>query len=162
MDFRTGFGYDIHRLKEGEGFTLASVFIPSSYQIVAHSDGDIVFHALAQALFSALSLEDIGTYFPDTEKETEGMASLLLVRRALEENKKRGYQISNVVLAIVLEEPKLKPYKQKIKEEVSKALSIEQERISIHANTSEKVGPVGRNEAIECYCQLLIQKERGN
>lgn len=161
MDFRTGFGYDIHRLKEGNGFPLASLLIPSEYGIDAHSDGDIVYHALAQALFSSVGLEDIGTYFPDTKKETENMDSSLLVSRALEEVRKRGYRISNVVLAIVLEKPKLKPYKEEIKKNVAKILSLDLERIAVHANTSEKVGPVGEGKAIECYCQLLIYKDEG-
>lgn len=156
MDIRTGFGYDIHTLKKGNGMTLGGVMVQSEYSIVAHSDGDLVFHALAQAIFASLSMEDIGTYFPDTSNTTEGMDSSLLVRRALDEMKKRGYSFGNVVIDIVTEVPKLKPYKAMIKKSVSKLLSLDIDRIAVHANTSEKVGPVGEKKAIECYCQLLI------
>lgn len=156
MDIRTGFGYDIHTLKEGDHILLGGVRIPSSYQTVAHSDGDLVYHALAQAIFSSLGLEDIGTYFPDTSASTSGMDSSLLVKRALTEMKERNYSLSNVVIDIVTEVPKLKPYKESIKESVSKLLDLDKNRIAVHANTSEKVGPVGEKRAIECYCQLLI------
>lgn len=156
---RTGFGYDIHRLEEGNTILLGGVNLPSSVTTVAHSDGDLVFHSLAQALFSALGLEDIGTYFPDNSSATLKMDSLEIVKKALEETNKAGYKINNVVIAIVAETPRLKPYKDLIKTNLSKVLSLDESCIAVHANTSEKVGPVGRKEAIECYCQLLLIKE---
>lgn len=158
MDIRTGFGYDIHTLKEGKSITLGGISIPCDYQIVAHSDGDLVYHALAQAIFSSLGLEDIGTYFPDTSDKTLAMDSSLLVKEALRRMNEEGFTLSNVVIAIVTEVPKLKPYKSSIKKSIATLLSLDESRIAIHANTSEKVGPVGKKEAIECYCQLLIVK----
>lgn len=158
MDIRTGFGYDIHQLTEGEYIILGGVKIPSLYKTVAHSDGDLVYHALAQAIFSSLGLEDIGTYFPDTSDKTLAMDSSLLVQEALRRLKEENYNLSNVVIDIVTETPKLKNYKDSIKESVSNILNLDKSRIAIHANTSEKVGPVGTKQAIECYCQLLIIK----
>lgn len=158
MDIRTGFGYDIHTLKEGKTIRLGGVNIPCDYEIVAHSDGDLVYHALAQAIFSSLGLEDIGTYFPDTSDKTKAMDSSLLVIEALKRMNEFGFSLSNVIIAIVTEVPKLKPYKNDIKKSIASILSIDESRIAIHANTSEKVGPVGKKEAIECYCQLLIVK----
>ena len=156
MDIRTGFGYDIHTLKPGSSIRLGGVDIPSDYSIVAHSDGDLVYHALAQAVFSSLGLEDIGTYFPDTSSSTLNMDSVLLVEESLKQLKSKGYTISNVVVDIVTEVPKLKPFKKEIKSSLAKLLGLKEDRIAVHANTSEKVGPVGEKKAIECYCQLLI------
>ncbi len=156
MDIRTGFGYDIHTLKPGSSIRLGGVDIPSDYSIVAHSDGDLVYHALAQAVFSSLGLEDIGTYFPDTSSSTLNMDSVLLVEESLKQLKIKGYTISNVVVDIVTEVPKLKPFKKEIKSSLAKLLGLKEDRIAVHANTSEKVGPVGEKKAIECYCQLLI------
>ena len=156
MDIRTGFGYDIHTLRKGSLIRLGGVDIPCDYTINAHSDGDLVYHALAQAVFSSLGLEDIGTYFPYTSKNTENMDSSLLVKESLKRMKEKGYRISNVVIDIVTEVPKLKPYKEAIRKSVSELISVADDRIAVHANTSEKVGPVGEKRAIECYCQLLI------
>ena len=156
MDIRTGFGYDIHTLKPGSSIRLGGVDIPSDYSIVAHSDGDLVYHALAQAVFSSLGLEDIGTYFPDTSSSTLNMDSVLLGEESLKQLKIKGYTISNVVVDIVTEVPKLKPFKKEIKSSLAKLLGLKEDRIAVHANTSEKVGPVGEKKAIECYCQLLI------
>lgn len=156
MDIRTGFGYDIHTLKPGTSIRLGGVDIPSEFSIVAHSDGDLVYHALAQAIFSSLGLEDIGTYFPDTSTKTLNMDSILLVKESLDQLHKKGYSISNVVVDIVTEVPKLKPYKSAIKSSIATLLGLKEDRIAVHANTSEKVGPVGEKKAIECYCQLLI------
>ncbi len=158
-DIRTGFGYDIHRLVEGEYLLLCRVRIPSDKMIDAHSDGDIVLHALAQSLFSALGLDDIGTYFPDTVNETAGMASVLLVEKALKEMEKRNYHLTNVALAIQLQSPKLADYKPKIKESLSHILALDEERIAVHANTGEHLGPIGEGKGIACYCVTTIVKD---
>ncbi len=158
-DIRTGFGYDIHRLVEGEYLLLSRIRIPSDKMIDAHSDGDIVLHALAQAIFSALGLDDIGTYFPDTTKETTGMASILLVQRALGEMEERDYRLSNVSIAIQLQRPKLAEFKPKIKESLSHILALAEDRIAVHANTGEELGPIGEGKAIACYCVTTIVKD---
>ncbi|MFA6829182.1 MAG: 2-C-methyl-D-erythritol 2,4-cyclodiphosphate synthase [Bacilli bacterium] len=158
MELRTGFGYDIHRLKEGKSILLGGVEIPAEVMTEAHSDGDLVYHSIAQAIFSALGLEDIGTYFPDNSKTTENMDSSLIVLKALEEMKKKQFDINNIVIDIVAQTPRLSNYKQLIKESISEILSLPVDKIAVHANTGERVGPVGRKEAIECYCQLLLIK----
>ena len=161
MSFLTGFGYDIHRLTDGDHLLLAGVRIPATKQIVAHSDGDLVYHALAQAIFSALGLDDIGTYFPDNKEETHNLSSSIILSKALEEMNKRHYVINNLVIAIVLEEPKLKSFKAKIKKKLSEELNIAIDKIAIHANTSESVGPIGEKKAIACFCNILLYKDGG-
>lgn len=158
MDIRTGFGYDIHRLKEGSFLLLAGEKVPSPLTEVAHSDGDILLHALSQSLLSALGLEDIGTYFPDNQEKTKGMNSIDILNFALAKLKENHYLISNVAVDIVLEKPKLSPYKGQLKKALSKLINLPNDRIAVHANTSEKVGPVGEGKAIEVYCQTLIYK----
>lgn len=158
-DIRTGFGYDIHRLVEGPYLLLGRVRVPADKMIDAHSDGDIVLHALAQSIFSALGLEDIGTHFPDTKKETEGIDSILLVRKALKEMDERGFVLSNVVVAIQLQRPKLADFKASIKDNLAHILALEKERIAIHANTGEGVGPIGEGKAVACYCVTTLIKE---
>jgi 2-C-methyl-D-erythritol 2,4-cyclodiphosphate synthase len=155
-DIRTGFGYDIHRLEAGTEILLGGVRIPSAVATIAHSDGDIVCHALAQAILASLGLDDIGTYFPDTAKDTAKMDSTQIVRRALTEMTNKDYCLSNVSLAIVTETPKLMPYKHAIRDSLAKLLSLDSSRIAVHANTSEGVGPVGKKEAIEVYASVLV------
>ncbi len=162
MDIRTGFGYDIHRLEEREDsfFYLCQVPIKGDYKIVAHSDGDVLLHSLSNAILSALGREDIGYYFPDNKDETKNMCSLDILRFALNEMHKDHYKISNVVVDILLEKPKLKPYRQEIKEAISRCLEIDVSRIGLAANTGEKVDAIGHSQAVVVYSQvLLIQEE---
>lgn len=160
MDIRTGFGYDIHALSPIKGhFLLAGVEIQGDYSIVSHSDGDIVYHSLSNAILSSLGMEDIGFYFPDNKEETKGMNSLDILNFALSEMKKRGYEIKNAVIDIVLERPKLLPYREAIKKNLSLALYLPLDRIGLSANTNEKLGPVGESKAIVVYSNVLIDKK---
>ena len=114
MDIRTGFGYDIHRFDEnGKRFVLAGIELPGK-KIKAHSDGDCLYHSLANSILSALGLEDIGTYFPDTSEDTQGMNSEDILSFALAQTEKREYTISNIVIDVVLQSVKLKNYKEKL------------------------------------------------
>ena len=150
-DFLVGFGYDIHRLCRGEYILLAGIKVKAEKRIIAHSDGDIVFHSLSQAILSALGKEDIGTYFPDYEKKTLNMDSSMIVSLAVKMMSEEGYRVNNVVIDIVLQSPKLKDYKEKIKEKISSALSVDKKRVAINANTHERVDSVGKEKAIEVY-----------
>jgi 2-C-methyl-D-erythritol 2,4-cyclodiphosphate synthase len=159
MDIRTGFGYDIHRLREGDHLLLGSVRVPASITEEAHSDGDIVLHALSQAILASLGLEDIGTYFPDSSKATEGMDSTKILAFALSKMKEQGYALGNVSVTILLEKPKLFPDKPRIRKALAALLGIGEDRIAVHANTGEKVGPVGEGKAIVVYAEVLIKKD---
>ena len=147
-DFLVGFGYDIHRLCRGEYILLAGIKVKAEKRIIAHSDGDIVFHSLSQAILSALGKEDIGTYFPDYEKKTLNMDSSMIVSLAVKMMSEEGYRVNNVVIDIVLQSPKLKDYKEKIKEKISSILSVDKKRVAINANTHERVDSVGKEKAI--------------
>ncbi len=161
MELRQGFGYDIHTLiqEEGSHLLLAQVPIEGSIHVLAHSDGDIVLHALSNAILSGLGKEDIGVYFPDNSQKTKDMNSVKILSFALEEMKKEGYHLNNVVVDILLQEPKLKPYREKIKESLANLLSLDKSRIGLSANTGEKVGVVGKKEAIIVYATVLMIKE---
>lgn len=157
-DFLVGFGYDIHRLCRGEYILLAGIKVKAEKRIIAHSDGDIVFHSLSQAILSALGKEDIGTYFPDYEKKTLNMDSSMIVSLAVKMMSEEGYRVNNVVIDIVLQSPKLKDYKEKIKEKISSALSVDKKRVAINANTHERVDSVGKEKAIEVYSVVSLVK----
>ena len=157
-DFLVGFGYDIHRLCRGEYILLAGIKVKAEKRIIAHSDGDIVFHSLSQAILSALGKEDIGTYFPDYEKKTLNMDSSMIVSLAVKMMSEEGYRVNNVVIDIVLQSPKLKDYKEKIKEKISSILSVDKKRVAINANTHERVDSVGKEKAIEVYSVVSLVK----
>ena len=156
--FLVGFGYDIHRLCRGEYILLAGIKVKAEKRIIAHSDGDIVFHSLSQAILSALGKEDIGTYFPDYEKKTLNMDSSMIVSLAVKMMSEEGYRVNNVVIDIVLQSPKLKDYKEKIKEKISFVLSVDKKRVAINANTHERVDSVGKEKAIEVYSVVSLVK----
>lgn len=161
MDIRTGFGYDIHRLtkEEGSSFLLAGVRIEGGYKIVAHSDGDILLHALSNAILTSLGEDDIGCAFPDNLKETEGLDSKKILAFALDEMEKKGYKLSNISVSILLEEPKLKPYRKKIKESLASLTGLTIDRIGLAANTGEGIGVIGTKQAIAVYANVLIDKD---
>lgn len=158
MDIRTGFGYDIHRFDEnGEKFVLAGIELPEK-KINAHSDGDCLYHSLANSILSALGLEDIGTYFPDTSDDTKGMDSADILSFALAQMEKREYVISNIVIDVILQNVKLKNYKVQIKNKLSEFMNLPTDRIAIHANTKEGLDAVGHDEAVEVYSTVCLLK----
>ncbi len=161
MDIRTGFGYDIHELEEIKNsfLLLGKVAVEGDLHIKAHSDGDVLLHSLSNAILSALGKEDIGYYFPDNKKETEQLDSLLILQFALSEMKKEGYSISNAVVDILLQKPKLLPYRAKIKENLSQFLSIPVNRIGLSCNTGEHLDAVGKSQAVIVYSQVLLIKD---
>jgi 2-C-methyl-D-erythritol 2,4-cyclodiphosphate synthase len=161
MDIRTGFGYDIQQLEEKKDsfVLLAQVKVLGDLHIVAHSDGDVVLHSLSNAILSGLGKEDIGYYFPDNKDETKNMSSLDILSFALNEMKKEGYHLSNVVVDILLQQPKLKPYREEIKKNLSQYLSLDISRIGLAANTGEHVDAVGTSKAVVVYSQVLLMKD---
>lgn len=155
---KTGFGFDIHRLEEEGSFPLAGVRIQGK-KVIAHSDGDILLHALSNAILSALGKEDIGTYFPDNEIKTKNRNSKDILLFAIEERKKKHYHLNNIAVTILLEKPKLSPYKVQIKKSLCSLLQLEEENVSILANTREKLGPIGEEKACACLVSILREKE---
>ncbi len=147
---RVGIGTDLHRLESGDGLRLGGVTIPFDRRAVGHSDGDVVLHAVIDAICGAAGLPDIGEHFPDTDPRYKDAASGTLLRAVIEEMTELGYALSNVDLIVHAERPKLSPHKQTIRQSVAALVGLPAERISIKAKTNEGTGAIGRGEAIGC------------
>ena len=158
-NMRIGFGTDIHRLVEGRKLILAGVNVPAPFGELAHSDGDVVYHALMDAILGALALGDIGKHFPDNDQKYKDIDSSLLVKKVVELMKDNGYAINNVDISITLEKPKIKDYIMQMRENISSLLNADIKNVSVKAGTNEGVGPLGRNEAVKAEAIVLLKEE---
>ena len=156
---RIGIGTDIHRLVMGRKLIIAGVEIPSDVGELAHSDGDVLYHALSDAILGALALGDIGIYFPDTLSETEGMDSSNIVKFVYDKMEERNYEIGNVDITITLEKPKLKDYRQQMRENVARLLNTSIDNVSIKAGTNEGLDDVGHGLAIRVDAVVLLNEK---
>lgn len=148
MDFRVGFGYDSHRFAPDRPLVLGGVHIPFEQGLAAHSDGDVLIHALCDALLGAAALKDIGTHFPDTDGAFEGIDSTLLLARVVKLLHKKGWRVNNIDCTLILEQPKMKPYIDEMTQQLSRLLDLDPDRCSIKAKTNEKMGFTGHGEGI--------------
>jgi 2-C-methyl-D-erythritol 2,4-cyclodiphosphate synthase len=152
---KIGMGYDIHRLVDGRKLMIGCVEIPSNKGLAAHSDGDVLVHAIIDAILGACSLGDIGYHFPDDDPEFEGMAGKELLSRVHAKIAKMG-RVEHIDSTVVMERPKLAPHIEAMQEAISGALTIPIDKISIKAKTAEGLGPVGEERAIEAYAVALV------
>ncbi len=159
METRVGLGYDIHRLVDERKLIIGGIEIPYIKGLLGHSDADVLIHAICDALLGAISSGDIGELFPDTDPKYQGIASAELLKITLGLVRKKGYEIVNLDTIIIAEEPKMSPFKNKIKENLSKIMNIDQGRVNIKAKTNEGLGGLGRKEGIACFATVLIKKE---
>jgi len=159
MNLRIGQGIDFHRLERGKKLWLGGINIPSEKGCIAHSDGDVLLHAVCDALLGAAGSEDIGHHFPDTGKEFKGIDSKILLSRTYEVISKKGYSVVNLDCTICLEKPKIAPYIQSIKNTISKILETDPENITVKATTTEKMGFVGREEGAAAMAVVLLEKQ---
>ena len=150
-DFRVGRGVDFHRFQSGDGFTLGNVFIECEFSIVAHSDGDIVLHAISDALLGAAGLKDIGYYFPDSDPENKNLSSLKIIERTLDLLNEGGLLPRNVDFVIVCEQPKIGPHVDELKKSLAAILSIDESFIGVKATTTEGMGVIGDGNGIAVY-----------
>ena len=157
-NMRIGYGEDIHRLVSGRKLVLGGVHVPFELGEDAHSDGDVVYHALSDALLGSLALGDIGQHYPDTSKDTENMDSSLIVKGCYEMVKKQGYHVSNIDITVILEKPKIRGYIQEMRENIAKLLGISLDKVSIKAGTNEGLDAIGRSEAIKAIALVLIEE----
>ena len=157
-NIRVGMGYDVHRLDENLPFLLGGINIEYTKGVVAHSDGDIVFHALSDALLGAAGLGDIGHFFPDTDMKYKNIDSSVIILDVLEKLKQLSYRIVNIDITIVLEKPKLQLHLPNIKDSISNYLQISISDINIKATTSEGMGFIGKGQGVACYAVVLIEK----
>ena len=158
MEYRVGFSKDIHRLVEGRKLIIAGVVVPFKKGELAHSDGDVTYHAIAESILGALALGDLGKHFPDTSDETKDMDSALIVKQVVSLMEEKGYSINNIDVFISLEKPKLKNYIDEMRNNIASLLKTDIDNVSLKAGTNEGCGEVGRGEAIESSSIVMLKK----
>jgi 2-C-methyl-D-erythritol 2,4-cyclodiphosphate synthase len=156
LPYRIGHGYDLHRLQPGGVLMLAGVRVSEEISPIAHSDGDVVLHAVVDALLGAIAAGDIGDLFPNTDPHWKNAASEQFVKVALSKVKEAGYQVANCDIMVLAERPKLKPFKPLMKAELAKLLDVPQNQVNIKAGTNEGADSIGRGEAIAAHAILLL------
>ncbi|MDF7667331.1 2-C-methyl-D-erythritol 2,4-cyclodiphosphate synthase [Orbaceae bacterium ESL0727] len=155
---RIGHGFDVHKFG-GEGpITLAGVKIPYQYGLIAHSDGDVVLHAITDALIGALALGDIGQLFPDTDPKYKNIDSRLLLKEVYKMIQAKGYQLLNLDTTIIAQEPKMAPHIAQMRVNIAEDLGVHFDQISVKATTTEHLGFTGRKEGIACESVVLLKK----
>jgi len=158
MGFRIGFGYDVHQLGEGEELWLGGILIPHSRGSIGHSDADVLLHVICDALLGAANLRDIGFHFPDTDPQYKGIDSKQLLKEVIRLVRDEGYELGNVDATVALQLPKIKPFIEEMKECIASVMEVEKSQISVKATTTERLGFVGRQEGIEAYAVVLLEK----
>ena len=151
---RVGIGYDVHRLVEGRRLILGGVEVPFEKGLLGHSDGDVLLHAICDALLGAAGRGDIGRHFPDTNPEYKDISSLILLEKV--KGLIKEYRINSIDSIIVAQEPKLASYLSKMKENIVQVLKIDKSKINIKATTTEKLGSIGRGEGIAAYAMVSL------
>jgi 2-C-methyl-D-erythritol 2,4-cyclodiphosphate synthase len=159
MRIKVGFGYDVHQLADGESLWLGGVEVPHYKGTVAHSDGDVLIHAICDALLGAAGLRDIGVHFPDTDDEFKGIDSKELLARTVALIGVKQYGIGNIDATLCAEKPKLKDYIPLMRETLSSIMGIESEDVSIKATTTEKLGFVGNETGMSAYAVVLLERK---
>lgn len=159
MKIRTGIGFDVHRLESGLPLWLGGVLVPHEKGCIAHSDGDVLIHAICDALLGAAGMGDIGYHFPDTALEFKGIDSKLLLERTVELIRKQGYEIGNVDSVICMQRPKLRPFIEDMQHCLAAVMQVAFEDVSVKATTTEKLGFEGREEGVSAYATVLLTKE---
>jgi 2-C-methyl-D-erythritol 2,4-cyclodiphosphate synthase len=158
MDFRIGHGYDVHALGEGLRLVLGGVEIPHTKGCIAHSDGDVLVHAICDALLGAAALGDIGKHFPDTSAEFKGIDSLVLLRRVVELLDREGYKIGNIDSTIAMQRPKLRPHIDLMRERIAEAAGLSVGDVSVKATTTEHLGFEGEERGVSATAVCLLFK----
>ena len=159
MDFRVGNGYDVHQLAEDLPLVLGGVKIPHTKGCVAHSDGDVLIHALCDALLGALALGDIGQHFPDTSDEYAGIDSRILLARVVTMVREAGWEIVNVDNTLLAQKPKIAPFIPQMRQALAEVMAIPVTAVSVKATTTERLGFVGREEGIAAYATCLLRRD---
>lgn len=157
---RIGHGYDAHRFAAGRPLIIGGVRIPSDLGMEAHSDGDVLLHALCDALLGAAALGDIGRHFPDSSAEFAGIDSRVLLRRVFEQLHQRGYSVGNADLTIIAQQPKMAPHISAMREHIAADLQVALDRINVKATTTERMGFTGRAEGIAAHAVVLLNEAK--
>lgn len=158
LNFRVGLGFDTHAFQKGEFLTIGGVEIPFHYSFKAHSDGDVLVHAIIDSLLGAAGLKDIGSFFPDNDPKYKDIDSLKLLEITMEKLKEANWKIGNIDCNIIIQKPKMAAHIPQMKLNVAKVLNIETSQIGIKAKTSENIGFIGREEGASAQAVCLIYK----
>jgi 2-C-methyl-D-erythritol 2,4-cyclodiphosphate synthase len=153
---RIGHGYDVHRFAEGNFITLGGVRIAHTAGLLAHSDGDVLLHALSDALLGAAALGDIGKHFPDTDPQFKGADSRVLLRHVLKQVHGKGWKVGNVDATIVAQAPKMAPHIERMRASIAEDLQVDIDQVNVKATTTEKLGFTGREEGIAVHAVALL------
>ena len=159
MKIRVGFGYDVHQLAQGEEFWLGGIKLEHNKGSVGHSDGDVLIHAICDALLGAANMRDIGFHFPDTSAELKGIDSKILLKKTVEIISEKGFSIGNIDSTIALQKPKINPHIPEMQRILAEVMGIDTEDLAIKATTTEKLGFVGTEDGVSAYATVLIQKK---
>ena len=154
---RVGHGYDLHRLRQGGSLVLAGVVVANDISPVAHSDGDVVLHAVVDALLGAIGAGDIGEHFPDSDPRWKGAASRVFVEEARRGTADAGFVVGNVDVTILAERPRLKPFKERMVKSLAELLQVTPQQVNVKAGTNEGCDAVGRGEAIAAHAVVLLR-----
>ncbi len=156
--YRTGIGFDIHRLQAGRKLVLGGVPIPFEKGLLGHSDADVLTHAICDAILGAAGLGDIGMHFPDTDPAYSGIDSMILLQRTVERMKQSGYSLINIDATVLAEAPKLKPYREAMQARIAHVSGISDQDVNIKATTMESIGDIGKGEAIAAMAVVLLTR----
>ena len=156
MKFRIGIGFDLHRLGDGDALTIGGISIPHDKALIGHSDGDVLLHAITDALLGACGAGNIGEKFPDSDPRFKGISSIYFLKETAELIRKKGYEIGNIDSTILAERPKLLGYFSSMRSEIAEALRISIDLISVKAKTMERVGAIGSEQAIAAEAIALV------
>lgn len=159
MDYRTGLGYDAHRLTDGRKLILGGVDIPYERGLEGHSDADVLLHAVCDALLGALGKGDIGELFPNTDENIRGVSSMLLLEQVARLVADEGYAVGNVDVVVIAEAPKIARFKDRMKFNIAFKLAVEENGVNIKATTNEGMGAIGRGEGIAAFATVLLIKK---
>jgi 2-C-methyl-D-erythritol 2,4-cyclodiphosphate synthase len=157
-EYRTGLGWDVHRLVPRRPLILGGITIPSEFGLEGHSDADVLAHAITDAILGAAALGDIGMHFPDSDSRWKGADSLVFLKHAVELARGAGFELVNVDSTVILERPKLKDYRMPIREKLAATLGLPIDRVSVKFKTAEHVGPVGEGKSAEAQAVVTLRR----
>ncbi len=156
-EYRTGIGWDVHRIAPDRPLILGGVTIPSTFGLAGHSDADVLSHAITDAILGAAALGDIGMHFPDTDQRWQGAGSLLFLTHVLDLAHAGGFRVVNVDSTVILERPKLKDFREAIRRQLAQTLKLDVDRVSVKFKTAEQVGPVGEGRSAEAQAVVTLR-----
>ena len=158
MNFRVGFGFDVHKLQDGLDFWLGGIKVPHTKGGLGHSDADVLIHSICDALLGAANLGDIGKHFPDTDSQYKGIDSKILLKEVMVLIRAKGYEIGNIDSTICLQTPKIGKHIPEMRKVLADCMGVDSDLVSIKATTTETLGFVGREEGVSAYATVLINK----